>query len=475
MIAGLTPCSTPRGAHHTKLRIINPLAISRNAAHTRTTVFEEGIWQRMPYPVLDAVWVAKAAGLVFSKGETGVKVWKLRGEDGVECILDMELSVTTNLRCGSASEDGRWLAVSDAVEVKLFRLGELREDGSFADKPFRVKTIAATVMAQLPTQPSSSMPPAAASKLVFTPDSSRLIVACSPSSSMLVLELSSTGDVDVSRMFPQHAESAGTGRTTKAMPGNRNGGDGDGVEESSDEKWIPQISAIAVSYDGQWLASADDFGRVYIFNLDSLQHHCTLPSFSLPIQSLVFDPDRPSVLILAQPNNTLHVFDVESRTFPRWAKRVCEHIPEAFRALKPGVEGLLFVKAAKVAKKHRQKNKKMEQVADNKAEHSSETKHHLLAWGWNWICHIDLEGGRVDAENASLIENQGKGRLLHESTVASHESAEANFKTVMTYRQMLLVADFGEGQIVVVERPLMDVLTAKGQPPPFYKPKYGTG
>lgn len=72
-------------------------------------------------------------------------------------------------------------------------------------------------------------------------------------------------------MFPQHAEWTGTRRTTKAMPGMRHGAEADLGGESSDEKWIPQVSAMAVSYDGQWLASADDVGRVHVFNLDSLQ------------------------------------------------------------------------------------------------------------------------------------------------------------------------------------------------------------
>lgn len=39
--------------------------------------------------------------------------------------LEMELNVGTNIVCGAVSDDGRWLAVSDGLEVKLFRLGEL--------------------------------------------------------------------------------------------------------------------------------------------------------------------------------------------------------------------------------------------------------------------------------------------------------------------------------------------------------------
>jgi U3 small nucleolar RNA-associated protein 4 len=41
---------------------------------------------------------------------------------GWEKVLDMELNVTGNLVAGEISEDGRWLAVSDMYEAKLFSL-----------------------------------------------------------------------------------------------------------------------------------------------------------------------------------------------------------------------------------------------------------------------------------------------------------------------------------------------------------------
>ena len=46
-----------------------------------------------------------------------------------------------------------------------------------------------------------------------------------------------------------------------------------------------------------------------------------------------------------------------------------------------------------------------------------------------------------------------------------------NFKLITQYRQILLAEFLAAGELVVVERPLMDVLA--GLPPPYYKPKYG--
>ena len=45
-------------------------------------------------------------------------------ERGWERVLDMDLNVQTNLVAGAISDDGRWIAVSDWYETKLFQLSE---------------------------------------------------------------------------------------------------------------------------------------------------------------------------------------------------------------------------------------------------------------------------------------------------------------------------------------------------------------
>jgi len=49
---------------------------------------------------------------------------------------------------------------------------------------------------------------------------------------------------------------------------------GDDVEMSDDEEQVSaavNVLRLAVSADGQWLASSDDHARTHIFNLDSVQ------------------------------------------------------------------------------------------------------------------------------------------------------------------------------------------------------------
>ena len=71
-----------------------------------------------------AVPYASTARIV-ARRATGVILWKLLDGGEFERVLDMDLNVATHLVCVGVSDDGKWLACSDATEVKLFRLVRL--------------------------------------------------------------------------------------------------------------------------------------------------------------------------------------------------------------------------------------------------------------------------------------------------------------------------------------------------------------
>lgn len=54
---------------------------------------------------------------------------------------------------------------------------------------------------------------------------------------------------------------------------------------------------------------------------------------------------------------------------------------------------------------------------------------------------------------------------------ASMQEEQDNFKMVTHYRPILHVDFVASGELVVVERPLVDVLATL--PPAYFKPKYG--
>lgn len=227
------------------------------------------------------------------------------------------------------------------------------------------------------------------------------------------------------------------------------------------------ITRLAISADGQWLATTDDRRRTHVFNLDSVQHHCVLPSFSHAAHALAFASSSPSsVLVLGLADNSIHAYDVESRTFPVWARDLASSVPHRFKHLHDPILGVVF---------------------DVSAGTSSDVTGALF-WGATWLCRVHLDRGMDGYGGFDKRKRRWGGRSLNvvakplKSALATGMNAVAlgtgkeegeadNFKVVTTYRPILFVDFIGPKELVVVERPLVDVLAKL--PPAFFKPKYG--
>ncbi len=131
----LTPAAPPTS---TVLKVINPLDTSVEAT------FEDSYHRKVGYPVAGKMKVAKGARLLSCVREAGMSVWRISkarseqkieedqidldvlGEDpspgGWEKVLEMDLNVHSTIIAHEISDDGRWLAVSDLYESKLFSL-----------------------------------------------------------------------------------------------------------------------------------------------------------------------------------------------------------------------------------------------------------------------------------------------------------------------------------------------------------------
>lgn len=100
-------------------------------------------------------------------------------------------------------------------------------------------------------------------------DSKKIIVATSNGSFIVVLELDEN-DARILRTFDHHQQTSQRSRLSRHKA---NGIDSMEIDTPQVIKEVhaPIISLLAVSPDGQWLASSDTNGKTYIFNLDSLQ------------------------------------------------------------------------------------------------------------------------------------------------------------------------------------------------------------
>ena len=142
----VTPAALPTATLAGK--VMNPLATSVQAT------FEDAYHRRLAYTTgpasSSAVHVARKARLVMCTREAGLTVWRIakrkpKGDDldadlegpstqdgGWERVLDMDLTVQTNIAAGAISDDGRWIAVADWYETKLFQLTEEVRPASLA-------------------------------------------------------------------------------------------------------------------------------------------------------------------------------------------------------------------------------------------------------------------------------------------------------------------------------------------------------
>ncbi|KAG1766452.1 WD40 repeat-like protein [Suillus occidentalis] len=411
-------------------RVVNPLT-------TRvTTTFEDSYYRRVAYTA--SMCVSRRARLVASMHDTGVNIWRVLGipdsdviVDGVdpstdpetrtswEKVLEMDLNVRTNLIASALSDDGRWLVVSDLYEAKLF---ELSFNPAGFLKSSRVRAFASILENRITAQSSQKPVSTGGSSFTFTPDSSKLIMASAITSLILIIDLSSEAPI-ILRTFNQHcnAGSITSGRVVRGI----NKGNSDGDEQSVGVIDSVAIMKMAVSPDGQWLATSDDLCRILIFNLDSIQR----PGFL---------PDNPQILLAVLPNNTIHIFHAEHGEAPSWGREFNSHpvIGVAFEPHpSPSDDEMTGITPPSTKPKE------------------------AIFWGSSWLCKLEL-----DWEGKYTGQSQ-------ETPQADRPGCSRRLRMVTNYRPILALDFLGPGELVLVERPLADVLSKL--PPAFFKPKYG--
>jgi U3 small nucleolar RNA-associated protein 4 len=249
--------------------------------------------------------------------------------------------------------------------------------------------------------------------------------------------------------------------------------------DSDDDISIGLVSRAAVSADGQWLATTDHLCRTHVFNLDSLQvcdffthispclyissqHHCALPSLPHPAQTVSFDPSSPHLLVIAMPNNSLQIYDVESRQQPDWGRALTASLPKRFTHLHDTVLGVTFDPSVMSASSDHLNS-------DGDSPRGLRPREALF-WGSTWLCKVQL-----DAPPGWGGFNKKRRRGASKPTINGTQPVggpgSENFKLITHYRPILHAEFIGTGELLIVERPAVDVLAQL--PPAFWRPKYG--
>ncbi|PWN45940.1 hypothetical protein IE81DRAFT_319786 [Ceraceosorus guamensis] len=323
-------------------------------------------------------------------------------EAGWRKLLEMEPRAQSNLVAHAISPDGKWLAVSDLYETKLF---ELKPHGTEAAvdlilEPRREKSFGAALGGKAP----------GSSALAFTPDSTRLVCATHPGSFLHVVSISSAGKCALVETFGHHRRRVVTERsvagraTTTATPSSStdksaltNGKLSNGTAHKQGESDAPEneaergleeheisagaassardsharIDMLVISADGLYLLSGDSSRRLHVFNLDTHVLHRTLPSPAHVPSSASFDPLQSSRLAILMPTNRLLLYDLEQSDAASSADSSMKALERNLRAKlanqRDSAIGVFW-------------------IGQRSASSSREASAALLVWGASFIC-----------------------------------------------------------------------------------------
>ena len=180
-----------------------------------------------------------------------------------------------------------------------------------------------------------------------------------------------------------------------------------------------------------------------------------------------FDPNFTQLLFLALPNNTVRVFDVEEKLFPEWSRPLTRSVTQRLVRLNDPVMGIAF------------------HPSGTWSSIGAPSVRTVLLWGASWICKFrignDVQAqvtsrkrrrGRDEDEEGSDHEPEAVPSGLDDGGEGEGKWPEMGLEVWTKYRNMLAVDFFDSKEMVIVERPFMDVMSKL--PPAYFKFKYGT-
>lgn len=174
------------------------------------------------------------------------------------------------------------------------------------------------------------------------------------------------------------------------------------------------------------------------------------------------------------------MFDVEAREFPAWAQAVNEKLPFGLDRMQDALVGIAFIP-----------EDPSDSIDGSSALGSRSTSltqdrrvaRNVVLWGRGWLCKVDLMGGGPAHSGPGITPSLQRKRkqsfapsdAKRPNGVASKIEADQpqglTGLAVTKYRDLMLVDFIGPKEMVVIERPSVDIL--QGLRPAYYRPKYG--
>ncbi|KAK0538972.1 U3 small nucleolar RNA-associated protein [Tilletia horrida] len=379
-------------------------------------------------------------------------------------LLDLQPKLHSQIITAAIDPNGRFIAISDLFETKLFAL-------SFEGDvlvPAKITSLG-KVFDGLSAAP-------AASSLAFSPLGDTLII-CTHRGAWVHIVRIQEDDMGSGfacfkvKSFAQHrsrptwldgpgvAARAIVGRKASTLGANLNGAtdtaDNSSVDEEHDanghaanghradepailplrDQFVNVLHAT-VSPDGSLLATLDDSKRVHVFSLQTLCHVRVMPSLAERPTTLLWqaiDAER-LWLVALQPSGQVTAWDMKEASSAshsggslehdakRWSKAVSAALVPVLSSIKDPAVGLLWLPSRRQlsdapisTSSKSSKKKKHNQHPQQQAASEAST---LLVWGPNWLCTVvereagarrEQNGGDVVMEDVDGLANGHSG------------------------------------------------------------------
>ncbi|KAM6926737.1 U3 small nucleolar RNA-associated protein 4 homolog [Lycodopsis pacificus] len=200
------------------------------------------------------------------------------------------------------------------------------------------------------------------------------------------------------------------------------------------------VHLLVASDDGKWLATANTDCEIHVYSLGKVALHCTVPVYSSCPTAIAINPTT-SNLVVVHADQQIFEYSLVQKEYTAWSRML----------QKRGLHRLWLERDTPIT-----------HVTFN-----PQNPAHIILHDMFMFCIIDQSLPLPEAKN--LLYNQMSLRSLPEPERIIHSHA---FKICKSFQHLMCVSLLEDRSLVVVERPLLDVMSQL--PAPVRQKKFAT-
>lgn len=200
------------------------------------------------------------------------------------------------------------------------------------------------------------------------------------------------------------------------------------------------VHLLCASEDGKWLATANTDCEIHVYNLEKLKIHCTVPVYSSCPTAMAINPTT-SNLVMVHADQQIFEYSLVRKEYTEWSRKL----------QKQGLHSLWLNRDTPITH----------------VTFSPTNPAHIFLHDMFMFCIIDQNLPLPEAK--AVLYNQMTLRSLPEQERIRHSHA---FKICKNFKHLMCVSLLEDSSLVVVERPLLDIMCHL--PAPVRQKKFAT-